>query len=111
MPGENCAVFGCGTCRNQKDLAIFKVPTAKDEVTRKWRSEMLSIITRDREMDAKFKRLIEKDKVYICERHFELDQLWICKYYLYFGYYSHQFSQQSVMCCLFYALAYVDFSL
>ena len=24
MPGDNCAFFGCGTCRNQKDFSILK---------------------------------------------------------------------------------------
>ena len=33
MPGENCAVFGCGTCRKVKGIGIWKVPAAKDVST------------------------------------------------------------------------------
>lgn len=33
MPGENCAFFGCGTCRKVKGIGIWKVPAAKDVST------------------------------------------------------------------------------
>lgn len=79
MPGENCSIYGCGTCRNQKVHSLFKIPTAKDEYTAKWRSDMLSIITKDRVLDTKFKNQISANKVFICEKHFEESQLYICK--------------------------------
>ena len=31
MPGKNCAVFGCGSCRRMKEIDIGKLPLAKDE--------------------------------------------------------------------------------
>ena len=39
MPGANCAVFGCGSCRRTKGIGIWKLPVAKDEAHRKWRDE------------------------------------------------------------------------
>ena len=38
MPGENCAVFGCGTCRKVKGIGIWKVPAAKDVSTQEMES-------------------------------------------------------------------------
>ena len=31
MPGRNCAVFGCGSCRPTKGTGIWKLPSAVDE--------------------------------------------------------------------------------
>ena len=31
MPGSNCSIFGCGTCRNQSDFGIFKIPASISE--------------------------------------------------------------------------------
>ena len=36
MPGDNCAVFGCGTFRRMKGIGIWKLPAAKDAVYAKW---------------------------------------------------------------------------
>ena len=47
MPGENCAILGCGTCRNQNKWSIFKIPSKKDET---WRAEVLKIILKYREL-------------------------------------------------------------
>ena len=29
MPGVNCSVLGCGSCRRSKGIGIFKLPVAK----------------------------------------------------------------------------------
>ena len=79
MPGANCSVFGCGTSRRDKGISLFKLPAAKDKFTSKWRDELLSKITRDRVLDADFRRQIKEDRPHICERHFEKDKLYICK--------------------------------
>ena len=31
MPGVNCAVIGCGSCRRTKGIGIFKLAPAKDD--------------------------------------------------------------------------------
>ena len=44
MPGDNCAVFGCGSCGMTKGIGIWKLPAAKDEAHKKWRDGWLSEI-------------------------------------------------------------------
>ena len=79
MPGANCSIFGCSTSRREKGVSLFKLPVAKDLFSTKWREELVSIITRDRVLDADLRRQIREDKLHICENHFELDKLYICK--------------------------------
>ena len=54
MPGENCAVWGCGSCRRTKGLGIFKLPAAKDPEHKTWREAWLGEITKTREKNAEF---------------------------------------------------------
>ena len=82
MPGENCAVFGCGTCRRHKGASLWKLPALKDEEHKKWRSEWLALITRTRTVDEDFRRQIENDKIFTCEKHFRPEDLETCKYNL-----------------------------
>jgi len=46
MPGANCSVFGCGSCRRRKGIGIWKFPEAKDEAHGTWRDEWLGEIKR-----------------------------------------------------------------
>ena len=79
MPGENCAVWGCGSCRRTKGLGIFKLPAAKDPEHKTWREAWLGEITKTREKDAEFQKLIDNDTVFTCEKHFKPDEIEICK--------------------------------
>ena len=79
MPGENCAFVGCSANRRHKEISLFKLPTAKDETTKKWRREMLNVKTKDRVVDANSKKQIEKDRVYVCEKHFRECDMYIYK--------------------------------
>ena len=81
MPGRNCSIYVCPTSRRHKDISIFSLPTVVDgnEVTAKWRSELLRVVTKDREIDANFRQQIEKNKIYICEKHFKEEDLYHCK--------------------------------
>ena len=38
MPGENCAILGCGSRRRTKGIGIWKRPAPKDEAHKKWRN-------------------------------------------------------------------------
>eukprot|EP00794_Sanderia_malayensis_P011564 gene11564-12759_t len=78
MPGANCAIYGCGACRSRKykGLSIIKVPSAVDDFTKKWRSDILNVITRDRVVDPPLKKQIEEDQVYVCEQHFLPEELY-----------------------------------
>lgn len=73
MPGENCAVVGCGTCRRTKGVGIFKVP--KEEP---WRGEFLNQITKSRVVDSAFSEMIKRDRVYVCEKHFREEDFETC---------------------------------
>ena len=55
MPGANCSIFGCTKSRTTKGLAIFDIPKKDDELHRDWREKLVSIITKDREIDADMK--------------------------------------------------------
>ena len=79
MPGDNCAVFGCGSCRRSKGIGIWKLPAARNAEDKKWREEWLSELTKTRVLDAEFRKLIDNDKVYSCEKHFDPNDIEICK--------------------------------
>ena len=79
MPGDNCAVWGCGSCRRRKGIGIYKLPSPKDAEHKTWRKEWLNEITKTREKDSEFQRLIDNDRVFTCENHFKPDEIEICK--------------------------------
>ena len=79
MPGENCAILGCGSRRRTIGIGKWKVPAPKDEAHKKWRAEWLQQITRSTDMDRHLKELLAKDRVFTCEKHFEPEDIEICK--------------------------------
>ena len=79
MPGENCAVWGCGSCRRTKGIGIWKLPSAKNEGHMKWRNDWLNEITKTRVIDQDFRWLIANDRVFACEKHFDPEDIEICK--------------------------------
>lgn len=58
MPGKNCSVFGCGSCRRTKGIGIWKLPAAKSDSYKKWRSDWLSVNTKAKVMNKSFKELL-----------------------------------------------------
>ena len=87
MPGDNCSVYNCGRCRREHGVGIFQVlgkPTEKHlkkaetsptvvknlASKAKWRAEFLNAVSKTRVADAAFQQLVEKDRVFACERHF-----------------------------------------
>ena len=79
MPGKNCAFVGCSSNSRHKQISLLKLPTVKDETTKKWRKEMLNVITKDRVVDETFKKQVEKDHAYVCEKHFRECDMYMCK--------------------------------
>lgn len=71
MPGANCCIVGCGSCRRKTNdeesqkIGIFKLPTV--QANKKWRDKWLAEIKRTR-------------LVYICEKHFSPEDIEICEY-------------------------------
>lgn len=89
MPGANCSIFGCNTSRRHKDISIFRLPSAKNELSKKWRAELINIVTRDRETDENMKRQIENNFLHICQRHFKDDDLYHCENFVFYILYSY----------------------
>ncbi len=71
MPEANCSLATCGTSRRTKGIGIFKLPAPVDDFHADWRAK----ITKDRVTDASFRDQIKKDRVHICEKHFEKDEI------------------------------------
>ena len=84
MPGANCSIRGCSFSRRSKGISIFNIPQKnlklKDAEQEKWRNYMINIITRDREIDSDFRRQINEDRLHICEKHFQSDEMYYCKF-------------------------------
>ena len=72
MPGANCSIFG-STSRKNKGIAIFKVPSGDDEFNKGWRSKLVNIIIKDREVDAGLRKQIVDKTLHICELHYSED--------------------------------------
>ena len=86
MPGANCALFGCSTNR-KSDLSLFKLPSPargdrEETATLKnnARTEWLRVILRTREMTPDLKQRIDKNEIYLCERHFKAEVIIDRKY-------------------------------
>ncbi|XP_022803322.1 uncharacterized protein LOC111340701 [Stylophora pistillata] len=75
MPGDNCSVVGCGSCRRSKGIGIWKLPAPRNEVYKKWRADWLNELTKSREVDKDFQKQIDSDRVFTCEKHFALDDI------------------------------------
>ena len=84
MPGANYSIRGCSSSRRSKGISIFNIPKKnlkfKDAEQEKWRNDMINIITRDREIDSDLRRQIIEDRLHICEKHFQPDEMYYCKF-------------------------------
>lgn len=82
MTGSNCSIVGCTTNRNtHKDRSIFRLPTGKKSPQAlEWRKSWLNVILKDRDLDNNFKKQIQKNNVFVCERHFKETDLLQCKF-------------------------------
>ena len=88
MPGANCSIFGCNSNRKNTKIGILKVPSGDDEFNKKWREQLVDIVTKDRVIDAGLRVQIEKRTIRICEKHFDASQLNYREYiilYLFLG--------------------------
>ena len=80
MPGENCCVVGCGSCRRHKGIGTFKLPSKSTNqnhqsklISENQRSAWLNEISKHKVFDKTFREQIEKGNVYTCEKHFNLE--------------------------------------
>lgn len=79
MPGDNCSVFGCGSCRRTKGIGIWKLPAPLNDDFRKWREAWLNEQTKYRVIDKDFQNQIDNDKVFTCEKDFKPEDIEIFK--------------------------------
>jgi hypothetical protein len=79
MPGDNCAFNQCGTSWRTKGIRLFKLPTAKDEESHKWRRDFFNI-TKYHVKDNDFNKQLAADSLHVCEKHFLPKEIQICKY-------------------------------
>jgi hypothetical protein len=79
MPGDNCAVIGCGTCWRTKGISIFKLPAPKNKEYTAWRSQWLKELTKTSVIDKNFRVQIDNSKVFTCEKHFKEEYIETCK--------------------------------
>ena len=81
MPGANCSIKCYSTSRRTKRISIFKVLKASNVTQEEWRNELVNVITRDREIDQDLRRQIKDDRLHICEKHLNTDDMYPCKYF------------------------------
>ena len=62
MPGNNCCIPLCVSCRRTNGLGIFKLPSIKKKHLQEWRKKWLNEILKMREMDNGFKLQLEADR-------------------------------------------------
>ena len=79
MSGENCAIPGCSISRKDK-ISISKVPLPNNDINKKWRKELIEIILKYRQRKESLNKRIQSHKLFICEWHFTVDQIYV--YYM-----------------------------
>ena len=84
MPGANCSIYGCGTSRKHVGVGIFRIPSAKDEVSTKTREAWLNVITKDRVVDKSLRSQIDKGELYVCKNISGLKKLIVVSVFLFF---------------------------
>ena len=72
MAGDNYSIFGCTVSRRSKYKGIpsFKVPAPKTEFEKSWKDKLVTVITKDREIDVALRERIKSGRLFICQRHF-----------------------------------------
>ena len=90
MTGSNCSIVGCSTSRNanktlEVPIPIMRIPSGKKYGEEEWRKQMLNIITKDRVIDERFQKMIDKNDVFVCAKHFKEEELYHCKSFIFFS--------------------------
>ena len=57
-----------------------------DEFSKKWRNDLVQIITGDRVVDNQLREQTAKKSLYLCELHERKDQMDLCKFKKYFSF-------------------------
>ena len=72
MPGRNCVFPTCTVSRTTKHegIGIFQIPMRNDDFYSKWRSDIMAVVSKYRELNKHLKERTLAGRIYICERHF-----------------------------------------
>ena len=74
--GNIRCITGCHTTsRRHKGIGMFKPTNIKNEYHTEWRRKIDQIILRTRTPDKKYRELVEKKKIYICEKHYKEEDI------------------------------------
>ena len=76
-PGEKCGIPGCSISRKDKGISISKIALANNEFNKKWIQELINIILKYRQPDKSLNEWIESHKLFIWEKHFTADQIYV----------------------------------
>ncbi len=88
MVGSNCTLPGCGTSRRDSysGIGIFRIPQRKTQDYVEWKNKTLDVVKKYRIVDGEFKRQIEAGSVYVCERHYQSEDIeYTSKFKLFFA--------------------------
>ena len=77
MPSQNCSIHGYPVSRTRKSkgIGIYKVPSGNDDFERHWREKIVDIITKDREINSKLRKIIKNRRLWVCQRHYHDNQI------------------------------------
>ena len=73
----NCAIFGCSNVNIFHYLQFL----GKDEYFIEWSRKLIDVIAKAKVIDRKLRQLIERKRLWICERHYLPNQMLHRKYY------------------------------
>ena len=99
MPRGTCDIFGCKSSKISKEdkenqcspSSLFKVCVRSDDFSKKWKEDVIQVVTRYRDpaTDQKLRKNIAAGKIYVCEKHYSNDQLLHRKYMKFFYFLLH----------------------
>ena len=75
LGGNSCAFPQCTVSQAKKyqGISLFKLP--QRECDTNWKKDIVTVLKKFRVVDKSLKDRIEKGKVFICERHFEVSDI------------------------------------
>ena len=76
--GNICCIKDCHTTsRRNKGVSLFKPTNLKNDYHIEWRRKINQIILRHRTPDKKYRELVEKRRIFVCEKHYtNEDSVW-----------------------------------
>ena len=71
MPGKNCGFPHCSVSGAKKfqGTSLFKLPSRS--IDQKWKSDIVDVLLKYRELDRPLKTRISNGNIWICERHYQ----------------------------------------